>query len=690
MSYVLNHKFNRKLRKLSTKASDSSDAIVSRTEDSDEIGLALYTRPEVEQNKIKLYIHHMLQGWPVWDSDQENDIKLDEKSEEMMAKSKREFWDKLFVGFNISSEISEESVRDLVEMGVKCVRIGAVGLGDKVDYELKGFVANRDLQMRQLKTTISLLKSNGIRVVLTLCRQLSSPEIWEFIAKNLYSEENVVGYDLINEPFTALEEQYEFVDNDPGLTELMSRYIQMIESIRKVDKITPIIIESSYWATVDAIPKLSIENLLTIDTNILENVVGYDLINEPFTPLEEQYEFVDNDPGLSELMSRYIQMIESIRLVDKITPIIIESSYWATVDAIPKLSIENLLTIDTNILVSFHFYEPMLLTQRQRNKNRFAYPSQLPDYENIKYPQMIEINDNYIADKFLTAIQWSQKFNIRLVLGEFGISREVLGADLDEDWDSMDYELGDNISTGKALELGQYNTVENSVIAISDGSQALLNKVPVDTTSDYCFGNYTNGFNGFINNFTGLLPMSPNDMDVKFLLFTCNNRNNSQNLTYLSQSNEWTTAGFNFMVGLKSTLVTHLDLIGWSLGAHVVGFAGKNVTNPNVGHITADDPAGPGFTGQPPKNRLAVGDASFVNVIHTNGIPPNGIPGVQGLGDLDALGNIDSYFNGDVLNLFLCSHVRSNYYAIADQSYAQSTGCQPIAYKCDSYDNFMS
>ncbi|CAG2167166.1 unnamed protein product, partial [Oppiella nova] len=182
-----------------------------------------------------------------------------------------------------------------------------------------------------------------------------------------------------------------------------------------------------------------------------ENVVGYDLINEPFTPLEEQYEFVDNDPGLSELMSRYIEMIESIRKVDKITPIIIESSYWATVDAIPKLSIENLLTIDTNILVSFHFYEPMLLTQRQQNKNRFGFPSQIPDYESSKYPQMIEINDNYIQDKFLPTIQWSQKFNVRLVLGEFGISREVLGADLDEDWDSMDYELGDNISTGKSF-----------------------------------------------------------------------------------------------------------------------------------------------------------------------------------------------------------------------------------------------
>ncbi|CAG2170151.1 unnamed protein product, partial [Oppiella nova] len=201
--------------------------------------------------------------------------------------------------------------------------------------------------------------------------------------------------------------------------------------------------------------------------------------------------------------------------------------------------------------------------------------------------------------------------------------------------------------------------------------------------------------------------MSPNEMDVKFLLFTCDNRDNSQNLTYLSQPNEWTAAGFNasaltkFIVHgwLKVTLVTQLELIIWSMGAHVVGFAGKNVTNPNVGHITADNPAAPGFSGQPPKNRLAVGDASFVNVIHTNGIPPNGIPGVQGSQQpgcgifkgtvIPMLTNISCVSN-DVLSLLFCSHSRSNIYAIADQSYAKSTGCQPIAYKCDSYDNFMS
>ncbi|CAG2113775.1 unnamed protein product, partial [Medioppia subpectinata] len=388
MSYVLNHKFNRKLRKLTTSGVPE-DYIIKRTEDSDEIGLALYTRPEVIQTKVRVYIHHMLQGWPHWESNNENNIKLDEKAIKVLTENKKQFWDQLFVGFNISSEISAESVEVLAEMGVKCVRIGAVGLGDKVDYEFKAFLNDRDEEMKRLKQTISLLKSKDIRVVFTLKNGLSSPEIWEFIAKNLYSE---------------------------------------------------------------------------------KYVVGYDLINEPFTPFESQYEFEDNDPGMSELMVNYTKIIQSIRSVDKMTPIIIESSYWANVDTLSNLSIDKLIEMDDNLMVSFHFYDPQLLTQRQRNQNRYSFPSQIPDFENIKWPKMTTIDGNFINDKFLSAIQWSKKFNVKLVLGEFGISREVSGAHKyldsimktcktyaissfiysfrDEEWDSMDYELGTDVSTG--------------------------------------------------------------------------------------------------------------------------------------------------------------------------------------------------------------------------------------------------
>ena len=89
---------------------------------------------------------------------------------------------------------------------------------------------------------------------------------------------------------------------------------------------------------------------------------------------------------------------------------------------------------------------------------------------------------------------------------------------------------------------------------------------------------------------------------------------------------------------------TNYQLIGHSLGAQVSGFAGKNVSNPQIGHILGLDPAGPLFDGNPPNERLDRTDAQFVFIIHTNGYAV--IPIVQGLGYLPACGDYDFYVNG--------------------------------------------
>ena len=94
-------------------------------------------------------------------------------------------------------------------------------------------------------------------------------------------------------------------------------------------------------------------------------------------------------------------------------------------------------------------------------------------------------------------------------------------------------------------------------------------------------------------------------------------------------------------IGLKPE---NVYLYGHSLGGQVVGFAGKHVTDPKIKQIIAADPAGPGFSEFSDKYKLAVTDAQSVIVIHTNGITT--IPGVSGLGDYDAIGNIDFYVNG--------------------------------------------
>ncbi|KAH8284156.1 hypothetical protein KR054_011263, partial [Drosophila jambulina] len=60
-------------------------------------------------------------------------------------------------------------------------------------------------------------------------------------------------------------------------------------------------------------------------------------------------------------------------------------------------------------------------------------------------------------------------------------------------------------------------------------------------------------------------------------------------------------------------------IIGHSLGAHVSGYAGKNVKNGQVHTIIGLDPALPLFNYDTPNKRLNSGDAYYVESIQTNG-----------------------------------------------------------------------
>ena len=84
---------------------------------------------------------------------------------------------------------------------------------------------------------------------------------------------------------------------------------------------------------------------------------------------------------------------------------------------------------------------------------------------------------------------------------------------------------------------------------------------------------------------------------------------------------------------LKAGLNLNTDmvyLIGHSLGAHVVGFAGKGVT-PRCWQIQADDPAGPAyqeFDNISSSAQLQATDAKCVLSIHSNGYKV--FPGLEG------------------------------------------------------------
>ncbi|EFN85764.1 Pancreatic lipase-related protein 1 [Harpegnathos saltator] len=83
-----------------------------------------------------------------------------------------------------------------------------------------------------------------------------------------------------------------------------------------------------------------------------------------------------------------------------------------------------------------------------------------------------------------------------------------------------------------------------------------------------------------------------------------------------------------------------VHLIGFSLGAHVAGFAGAELGN--VSRITGLDPAGPLFESQDPRARLDATDANFVDVIHSNGEQLI----LGGLGSWEPMGDVDYYPNG--------------------------------------------
>ena len=120
---------------------------------------------------------------------------------------------------------------------------------------------------------------------------------------------------------------------------------------------------------------------------------------------------------------------------------------------------------------------------------------------------------------------------------------------------------------------------------------------------------------------------------------------------------------------------------GYSLGAHVAGFTGKQTTKGKVKVIIGLDAVHPLFRIKNPENRLSSTDAEYVEAIHTNG---------QGLGFYHPIAVSDFYPNGGRaqpgcgFNPLSCSHSRAATFfaesvAMGERSNYHTVKCETFA-----------
>lgn len=209
-------------------------------------------------------------------------------------------------------------------------------------------------------------------------------------------------------------------------------------------------------------------------------IVGYNPLNEPhperiFASGKEHINELRQEEVQKILYEFYHRIIKNIRLVDKNTPIILDSSAYADAKTFDLLKTHE----DKNILYSFHIYEPYEYTNYKTNKGKFKYPGVINgkswDKDALK---------EYVSE----VVSFQKKHNLasnRILVGEFGGHRMSFGLDQyfrdliaifneqnwhfafyafrEDTWDGMDYELGSKKLPGSywvSLERGEKPILE--------------------------------------------------------------------------------------------------------------------------------------------------------------------------------------------------------------------------------------
>lgn len=141
-------------------------------------------------------------------------------------------------------------------------------------------------------------------------------------------------------------------------------------------------------------------------------MLAYEFMNEPVADDAEQW---------NELLTR---VADSIRSWEPQRVLVIGSNRWQSADTFDKLRIP---ANDPNILLSFHFYEPFMLTHYQASwtdlkdfKGEVNYPGQIVVDGNTPQEKRIYNRDS-LENMMRKPLRLADSLNLPLYCGEFGI-----------------------------------------------------------------------------------------------------------------------------------------------------------------------------------------------------------------------------------------------------------------------------
>ncbi len=392
----------------------------------------------LERNKHResLYLHMYQNDWPRSIFHSAEKVKITQAEQN---KQPAEVWKQGFGGMNMAiTPASELDFAAAASCGIKVIRVGAVADAKDMAFVIDPKASSTEedkahlLQaLPRLRNALSKASESGLKVIITMA-------------------------DLPGGRFHSCSEgsgSYSFWESSVCRSRAIKFWGYMAKSL------------------ADMSPSV---------------VMGYDIINEPYTPQDQENGFFD-DASLAhadELNQFYMDVLREIRSHDKTVAVIIKSTWFAS----PR-SFEILRPLpDPHVVYAFHVYTPPCITLYRLLGPTYMYPGSVPRWPCCP-DDTIEITRDYLQHLLETTVHsWQTKHKIpssHILVAEFGICREVVGAqqyiqDLisifqhfgwswlvfsfrDEEWDAMDYELGTDMNNtlDRSTENTLFKTISN-------------------------------------------------------------------------------------------------------------------------------------------------------------------------------------------------------------------------------------